>query len=249
MSAGHIPACYILDCRSFVCEEKACWEWVMSVRGPGWLSRAGSTFLPPAGDWGRPTLCTSEGAECRVAARRSPSCWSVLLRELLYFLFKESTFWPLIFPFFPHNFSPLKAYVGSEVMYDETAVASSPPPYTAYAAPTPEVGSRSSLYRIHLRETWGLCATILLKLKEKKKTERKLWEIREIRNVLETLFFFKLFSILNRLSVVVFCFHKTTALYNLHVHIFKMDPKMNHGINNMILMICLYLIFLLEYSL
>ncbi|XP_059733174.1 pleckstrin homology domain-containing family B member 2 isoform X3 [Bos taurus] len=30
------------------------------------------------------------------------------------------------------------AYVGSEVMYDETAVASSPPPYTAYAAPTPE---------------------------------------------------------------------------------------------------------------
>ncbi|KAB0373168.1 hypothetical protein FD755_014827, partial [Muntiacus reevesi] len=30
------------------------------------------------------------------------------------------------------------AYVGSEVMYDETAVASSPPPYTDYAAPTPE---------------------------------------------------------------------------------------------------------------
>ena len=30
------------------------------------------------------------------------------------------------------------AYVGSEVTYDETAVASSPPPYTAYAAPTPE---------------------------------------------------------------------------------------------------------------
>ncbi|XP_032973234.1 pleckstrin homology domain-containing family B member 2 isoform X6 [Rhinolophus ferrumequinum] len=30
------------------------------------------------------------------------------------------------------------AYVGSEVMYDDTAVASSPPPYTAYAAPNPE---------------------------------------------------------------------------------------------------------------
>ncbi|KAK2495053.1 hypothetical protein MC885_001293, partial [Smutsia gigantea] len=30
------------------------------------------------------------------------------------------------------------AYVGSEVMYDEVAVASSPPPYAAYAAPTPE---------------------------------------------------------------------------------------------------------------
>ena len=30
------------------------------------------------------------------------------------------------------------AYIGSEVMYDETAVASSPPPYTDYAAPTPE---------------------------------------------------------------------------------------------------------------
>nr|XP_014587842.1 pleckstrin homology domain-containing family B member 2 isoform X3 [Equus caballus] len=30
------------------------------------------------------------------------------------------------------------AYVGSEVMYDETAVAASPPPYTAYATPTPE---------------------------------------------------------------------------------------------------------------
>ncbi|XP_036593506.1 pleckstrin homology domain-containing family B member 2-like isoform X2 [Trichosurus vulpecula] len=30
------------------------------------------------------------------------------------------------------------AYVGSEVMCDETAVASSPPPYTAYATPSPE---------------------------------------------------------------------------------------------------------------
>ena len=30
------------------------------------------------------------------------------------------------------------AYVGLEVRYDEMAVASSPPPYTAYAAPTPE---------------------------------------------------------------------------------------------------------------
>ena len=30
------------------------------------------------------------------------------------------------------------AYVGSEVLYDEIAVASSPPPYTAYAAPAPE---------------------------------------------------------------------------------------------------------------
>ncbi|KAB0405509.1 hypothetical protein E2I00_003420 [Balaenoptera physalus] len=30
------------------------------------------------------------------------------------------------------------AYVGSEVLYDETAVASFPPPYTAYAAPAPE---------------------------------------------------------------------------------------------------------------
>ncbi|XP_055272610.1 pleckstrin homology domain-containing family B member 2-like [Moschus berezovskii] len=30
------------------------------------------------------------------------------------------------------------AYVGSEVMYDETAVVSSPPSYTDYAAPTPE---------------------------------------------------------------------------------------------------------------
>ncbi|XP_059745325.1 pleckstrin homology domain-containing family B member 2-like isoform X2 [Bos taurus] len=37
------------------------------------------------------------------------------------------------------------AYVGSEVMYDETAVASSPPPYTAYAAPTPEGFMDSSL--------------------------------------------------------------------------------------------------------
>ena len=80
--------------------------------------------------------------------------------ESCYISPSKITFWPLIFFFFFHNFS-LKAYVGSEVMYDETAVASSPPPYTAYAAPTPEVGSRSSLYRIQLRETWGLCATIL----------------------------------------------------------------------------------------
>ncbi|KAG8513169.1 Pleckstrin homology domain-containing family B member 2 [Galemys pyrenaicus] len=40
------------------------------------------------------------------------------------------------------------AYVGSEVMYDETVVASSPPPYTAYATPTPEVGSKYLCYRI-----------------------------------------------------------------------------------------------------
>ena len=51
-------------------------------------------------------------------------------------------------------------------MYDETAVVSSPPPYTAYAAPTPEVGSKSSPYRIQVRETWGLCATVLLKQKK-----------------------------------------------------------------------------------
>ncbi|XP_015451079.1 pleckstrin homology domain-containing family B member 2 isoform X5 [Pteropus alecto] len=30
------------------------------------------------------------------------------------------------------------AYVGSKVTYDDTAVASSPPPYTAYVAPNPE---------------------------------------------------------------------------------------------------------------
>nr|XP_021526758.1 pleckstrin homology domain-containing family B member 2 isoform X5 [Aotus nancymaae] len=30
------------------------------------------------------------------------------------------------------------AYVGSAVMTDETSVVSSPPPYTAYAAPAPE---------------------------------------------------------------------------------------------------------------
>ncbi|KAM9249278.1 pleckstrin homology domain-containing family B member 2 [Dugong dugon] len=30
------------------------------------------------------------------------------------------------------------AYVGSEVIYDEMSVTSSPPPYTAYAAPSPE---------------------------------------------------------------------------------------------------------------
>uniref|UniRef100_A0A8C9DMF5 Pleckstrin homology domain containing B2 n=1 Tax=Prolemur simus TaxID=1328070 RepID=A0A8C9DMF5_PROSS len=35
------------------------------------------------------------------------------------------------------------AYVGSAVMTDETAVVSSPPPYTAYATPTPEVGTLS----------------------------------------------------------------------------------------------------------
>ncbi|XP_037764207.1 pleckstrin homology domain-containing family B member 2 isoform X3 [Chelonia mydas] len=29
-------------------------------------------------------------------------------------------------------------YVGSEVMYDETAISSAPPPYTAYATPSPE---------------------------------------------------------------------------------------------------------------
>lgn len=30
-------------------------------------------------------------------------------------------------------------YVGSDVMYDETAISSAPPPYTAYATPSPEV--------------------------------------------------------------------------------------------------------------
>ncbi|XP_066050092.1 pleckstrin homology domain-containing family B member 2 isoform X2 [Chamaea fasciata] len=29
-------------------------------------------------------------------------------------------------------------YVGSDVMYDETAISSAPPPYTAYATPSPE---------------------------------------------------------------------------------------------------------------
>ncbi|KAL4684286.1 hypothetical protein H8959_021980 [Pygathrix nigripes] len=37
------------------------------------------------------------------------------------------------------------AYVGSAVMTDETSVVSSPPPYTAYAAPAPEVGRTLSL--------------------------------------------------------------------------------------------------------
>uniref|UniRef100_A0A8C8ZJI2 Pleckstrin homology domain containing B2 n=1 Tax=Prolemur simus TaxID=1328070 RepID=A0A8C8ZJI2_PROSS len=38
-----------------------------------------------------------------------------------------------------HRLSSLtQAYVGSAVMTDETAVVSSPPPYTAYATPTPE---------------------------------------------------------------------------------------------------------------
>ncbi|TFK06280.1 phospholipid scramblase 1 [Platysternon megacephalum] len=32
-----------------------------------------------------------------------------------------------------------QGYVGSEVMYDETAISSAPPPYTAYATPSPEV--------------------------------------------------------------------------------------------------------------
>ncbi|KAB0348763.1 hypothetical protein FD754_013620, partial [Muntiacus muntjak] len=57
------------------------------------------------------------------------------------------------------------AYVGSEVMYDETAVASSPPPYTDYAAPTPEqaygYGPYSGLYgqqpanQVIIREQYG----------------------------------------------------------------------------------------------
>lgn len=41
------------------------------------------------------------------------------------------------------------AYVGSKVTYDDTAVASSPPPYTAYVAPNPEeysYGSYSGAY-------------------------------------------------------------------------------------------------------
>ncbi|KAL4840482.1 hypothetical protein H8958_013728 [Nasalis larvatus] len=46
------------------------------------------------------------------------------------------------------------AYVGSAVMTDETSVVSSPPPYTAYAAPAPEVGRTLSL---QVREAWGLC--------------------------------------------------------------------------------------------
>ncbi|XP_072875009.1 pleckstrin homology domain-containing family B member 2-like isoform X2 [Chlorocebus sabaeus] len=37
------------------------------------------------------------------------------------------------------------AYVGSAVMTDETSVVSSPPPYTAYAAPAPEDFMDSSL--------------------------------------------------------------------------------------------------------
>uniref|UniRef100_A0A2K6P5I1 PH domain-containing protein n=1 Tax=Rhinopithecus roxellana TaxID=61622 RepID=A0A2K6P5I1_RHIRO len=50
--------------------------------------------------------------------------------------------------------SLLQAYVGSAVMTDETSVVSSPPPYTAYAAPAPEVGRTLSL---QVREAWGLC--------------------------------------------------------------------------------------------
>ncbi|XP_032620638.1 pleckstrin homology domain-containing family B member 2 isoform X1 [Chelonoidis abingdonii] len=33
----------------------------------------------------------------------------------------------------------IAGYVGSEAMYDETAISSAPPPYTAYATPSPEV--------------------------------------------------------------------------------------------------------------
>ncbi|XP_056355192.1 pleckstrin homology domain-containing family B member 2 isoform X2 [Oenanthe melanoleuca] len=33
----------------------------------------------------------------------------------------------------------VEGYVGSDVMYDETAISSAPPPYTAYATPSPEV--------------------------------------------------------------------------------------------------------------
>lgn len=29
--------------------------------------------------------------------------------------------------------------MGSDVIYDETAISSAPPPYTAYATPSPEV--------------------------------------------------------------------------------------------------------------
>ncbi|XP_030772606.1 pleckstrin homology domain-containing family B member 2 isoform X1 [Rhinopithecus roxellana] len=41
------------------------------------------------------------------------------------------------------------AYVGSAVMTDETSVVSSPPPYTAYAAPAPEVGRTLSLQQAY----------------------------------------------------------------------------------------------------
>lgn len=44
-----------------------------------------------------------------------------------------------VFPF------PPQAYVGSAVLSDEMAVAASPPPYTAYAAPIPEVGASLSV--------------------------------------------------------------------------------------------------------
>uniref|UniRef100_A0A8D0LBB8 Pleckstrin homology domain containing B2 n=1 Tax=Sphenodon punctatus TaxID=8508 RepID=A0A8D0LBB8_SPHPU len=37
-------------------------------------------------------------------------------------------------------------YVGSEVMYDETAISSAPPPYTAYATPSPEVYGYNGAY-------------------------------------------------------------------------------------------------------
>lgn len=112
-------------------------------------------------------LFNSKDTKCRVGGKEKVILLVIASQKVVIFAFQRLNFLAFNFFFFPHNFSPLKAYVGSEVMYDETAVASSPPPYTAYAAPTPEVGSRSSLYRIQLRETWGLCATILL-------TKRKL---------------------------------------------------------------------------
>ena len=71
-----------------------------------------------------------------------------------------------------------KAYVGAEVPYDGPAVAA-PPPYTAYAAPDPEVGREC----FSEPQGWGgrvlgsLCHLIFFK-ENKNRTG-----IREIRNV------------------------------------------------------------------
>ncbi|XP_008941764.1 PREDICTED: pleckstrin homology domain-containing family B member 2 isoform X3 [Merops nubicus] len=40
-------------------------------------------------------------------------------------------------------------YVGSDVMYDETAISSAPPPYTAYATPPPEVRAALSFQQVY----------------------------------------------------------------------------------------------------
>nr|XP_033694306.1 pleckstrin homology domain-containing family B member 2-like [Tursiops truncatus]XP_059883717.1 pleckstrin homology domain-containing family B member 2-like [Delphinus delphis] len=50
----------------------------------------------------------------------------------------ESTDDCLVWKFTLQDFRTNTAHVGCEVMYDETALASSPPPYTAYAAPNPD---------------------------------------------------------------------------------------------------------------